>query len=44
MHCEVRSTGDTSVISLSGRFVFQSHRNFRDVCEQALARSDIGND
>jgi len=40
MHCEVRSTGDTSVISLSGRFVFQSHRSFREAYEQALARSD----
>ncbi|MDP1904775.1 MAG: STAS domain-containing protein [Pseudomonadota bacterium] len=40
MHCEVRSTGDTSVISLSGRFVFHSHRSFREAYEQALARSD----
>jgi hypothetical protein len=33
MHCEIRSNGDTSVISLSGRFVFQSHRSFREAYE-----------
>jgi HptB-dependent secretion and biofilm anti anti-sigma factor len=37
MHFEIRSNGDTSVICLDGRFVFNSHAGFREAYEQVLA-------
>lgn len=40
MNCMIQHSGDTSVIHLGGRFVFHDHKDFREACEQALARSE----
>ena len=40
MSFEVRHEKDISVIHLNGRFVFDSHKSFRETYDQALARSD----
>ncbi len=40
MPFEIRSEKDISVIYLNGRFVFDSHKAFRETYDQALARSD----
>ncbi|MCP5279401.1 MAG: STAS domain-containing protein [Thiobacillus sp.] len=40
LNCRIRHQGDISVIHLDGRFVFHDHRDFRQVYEQALARSE----
>jgi anti-anti-sigma factor len=39
MSFEIRHEKDISVISLNGRFVFDSHKAFREIYDQALARS-----
>ena len=40
MSFEIRHEKDISVIYLNGRFVFDSHKSFRETYDQALARSD----
>jgi anti-anti-sigma factor len=40
MPFEIRSEREISVIYLSGRFVFDSNREFREVTQQALLRTD----
>lgn len=40
MSFEIRNEKEISVIYLKGRFVFDSHKAFREVTEQALVRSD----
>jgi anti-anti-sigma factor len=39
MSFEIRSDKEISVIYLNGRFVFDSHKDFRMVSDQALERS-----
>jgi anti-anti-sigma factor len=40
MDANVVATGDRAVISLSGRFDFNAHREFRDAADQAIAMTD----
>jgi HptB-dependent secretion and biofilm anti anti-sigma factor len=40
MPFEIRSEKEISVIYLSGRLVFDSHRDFREITQQALARAE----
>jgi len=40
MSFEIHHEKNTSVIYLNGRFVFDSHKSFRETYDQALARGD----
>jgi anti-anti-sigma factor len=39
MSCTIRHEGSTSTITVSGRFVFDVHKDFRDAYTEALDRA-----
>ena len=41
MGCQVQHDGSVSTIAISGRFVFDLHRTFRDAYEGANSRPEI---
>lgn len=40
MRCDTTHQGTTSIIHISGRFVFDGHRDFRAAYEEALGRAE----